>query len=198
MKNKGKIGILLMMGMGIILILISSMSYATSPSSRDIHNINVQIFGNENNTGGFPAYLTNQSTYGNMPEYMFLTARSPGNSTLSVSINTTYYYHDVAFSNITTLPFNLHATGQFTITIVISSSTMSRTFHYHANIMTGQQFIAYEQNRLEAPKVSSFTTASAFVTFGIPAATGVAVGLIFSSYVKWEKNRNLDFDKCKV
>jgi len=189
-----------MIGFGIALILISSISIASSPISRDVHQINVQVFGNMNDTGGFPAYLTNQSRYANMPENMFITARATGNSTISVTINTTYYYHDVSFSNITTLPFNLHSTGQFTITIVISSSaiSMTRTFSYTANIMTGQQFITYETNRLEPPKVTTMSITEGFFTFAPSSGIGGMSGLIFASYTKWEKNRNPDIDKYQV
>ena len=143
--------------------------------SPDIHDLNAQILVNTTYTQGYKGYLTAQYPKGIVTTNLIITARSPGNSTLTLSVNGTYIIHDFAFSNITTQNFITPSSSNETFLITIHSSEMNftRVLTYYGIVFTPIQFINYESALAEVTSTSSMSVTEGFLTFA-PAA-GMAV-----------------------
>ena len=114
--------------------------------SPDIHNLNAQILVNTTYTQGYKGYLTAEYPRGIVATNLIITARSPGNSTLTLSVNGTYILRDFAFSNITTQNFITPVSSNETFLITIHSGAMNftRILTYYGIVYTPLQFINYE------------------------------------------------------
>jgi hypothetical protein len=176
---------------GIVMILIISAGVAIA-NPVDEHQINAQIYGNTNVTGGFPAFLTNQSKTGIMPQSDYITLRSPGNSTFSLSVNGSYVYHDISFIDITTQTFNIKEKGNVPIVITVSSDALNttRTFHYSADIMSSRQFVNYASSHYEAKVKPSYITGSGFVVGVLYTMAGMAMMIMITRYMIAAKRSN--------
>ena len=143
--------------------------------SPDIHNLNAQILVNTTYTQGYKGYLTAEYPRGIVATNLIITARSPGNSTLTLSVNGTYILRDFAFANITTQNFVTPASSNETFLITIHSGAMNftRVLAYYGIVYTPLQFINYESALTKATSTSSMNVAEGFLTFA-PAA-GMAV-----------------------
>ena len=149
----------------------------------DTHQINAQLYGNESATDGFPAYLTEQHTSGIMPNALYITARSPGNSTLSLTDNGTYIMQDVAFNNFLNLSFTIPALGSqpFVITIHSSALNYTRVFYYQGILETPTQFITYEQS-LHRPVVQSGNFSTGLILGSIVAGVTTLTAFLVAIY----------------
>ena len=175
-----------------------SMQPSVSSQPLDIHNINAQIYGDPNVTGGFPAYLTNQSPSAVMPQASYIVARSPGNSTLTVEINGTYAYRDLRFNGITQQPLSLPLkTSQ--ITIVITSYTMNytRIFRYSADAMTATQFITYAEDHYVHRPNNTFTLGEGIIEI-LYTVLGTASGIMIGTFVIFVIRSNPNIEKWRV
>jgi len=175
-----------------------SMQPSVSSQPLDIHNINAQIYGDPNVTGGFPAYLTNQSPSAVMPQASYIVARSPGNSTLTVEINGTYAYRDLRFNDITQQPLSLPLkTSQ--ITIVITSYTMNytRIFRYSADAMTATQFITYAEDHYVHRPNNTFTLGEGIIEI-LYTVLGTASGIMIGTFVIFVIRSNPNIEKWRV
>ena len=144
-------------------------------SNPDIHNLNAQILVNTTYTQGYKGYLTAEYPRGIVSTNLIITARSPGNSTLTLSVNGTYILRDFVFSNITTQNFITPASSNETFLITIHSGAMNftRVLTYYGIVYTPLQFINYESALTKATSTSSMNVTEGFLTFA-PAA-GMAV-----------------------
>lgn len=175
-------------------IYVTGISHA---QSIDIHQINAQIYGDKNMTNGIPSYLTNESPTGVLPSSLLITARSPGNSTLSLEVNGTYItdaqgipLHNFAFSNITTEYFSVPVANEtFIITVHSSDLNYTRTFHYQGNVKTPTQFINYETAKKVYPTILGMSPIAAFLLFAPSTAAGVyAAYEVAFFYAKWKRS----------
>lgn len=163
----------------------------------DIHELNAQIFANTTYTDGIAGYLTAQNPDGVMPTALIITARSPGNSTLTLSVNGTYVFHNMVFSDITTQSFNIAHLGNMTFAITIHSGKIgyTRILHYTGNLKTPTQFINYVTSIRPPPSpLSGLSVSQAFIIFGLPTGAAVFAGILSAEYWRHEKNRNPNFD----
>ena len=164
----------------------------------DIHDLNAQILVNSTYTDGFKGYLTAQYPKGIVSTNLIITARSPGNSTLTLSVNGTYIIHDFAFANITTQNFITPSSNNETFLITIHSGAMNftRILTYYGIVYTPIQFINYESSLTKTTSTSSMSVTVGFLTFA-PAA-GMAVFVAQQSGFFARKSRsahpNLDND----
>lgn len=163
----------------------------------DIHQINAQIFGNKNVTNGIPSYLTSESPDGVLPSSLLITARSPGNSTLSLEVNGSYVnnaegiqLHNYAFTNITTQSFTVPVANEsFVITVHSGQLNYTRTFHYQGNVKTPTQFINYETAKKTYPNILGMSPIAAFLLFAPSTAAGVYVAYeVAFFYAKWKRS----------
>lgn len=175
-------------------IYVTGISHA---QSIDIHQINAQIYGDKNMTNGIPSYLTNESPTGVLPSSLLITARSPGNSTLSLEVNGSYItdaqgipLHNFAFSNITTEYFSVPVANEtFIITVHSSDLNYTRTFHYQGNVKTPTQFINYETAKKVYPTILGMSPIAAFLLFAPSTAAGVyAAYEVAFFYAKWKRS----------
>jgi len=197
--------VITMIGVILAVILVAmpavssrSIDPSVSVMTADIHNINAQIYGDPNVTGGFPAYLTNQSPSAVMPQASYIVARSPGNSTLTVEINGTYAYRDLMFNSITQQPLSLPLkTSQ--ITIVITSYTMNytRIFRYSADGMTATQFITYAEDHYVHQPNNTFTLAEGIIEI-LYTVLGTASGIMIGTFVIFIIRSNPNIEKWRV
>lgn len=144
-------------------------------STPDIHNLNAQILVNTTYTQGYKGYLTAQYPVGVVTTNLVITARSPGNSSLTLSVNGTYILHDYAFTNITTQNFITPASSNETFLITIHSGAMNftRVLTYYGIVYTPLQFINYESALTKSSSAPAMGVTAGFLTFA-PAA-GMAV-----------------------
>lgn len=187
-------GIMLIIPLAIGLMALVPASHAQTV---DIHQINAQIFGDKNVTNGIPSYLTNESPTGVLPSSLLITARSPGNSTLSLIVNGSYVVdaqgiplHNYAFANITTEYFTAPVANEtFIITVHSSQLNFTRTFHYQGNVKTPTQFINYETAKKTYPIILGMSPAAAFLLFAPSTAAGVYVAYeVAYFYAKWKRS----------
>lgn len=145
--------------------------------SPDVHDLNAQILVNTTYTQGYKGYLTAQYPKGIVTTNLIITARSPGNSTLTLSVNGTYIIHDFAFTNITTQNFITPSSSNETFLITIHSSEMNftRILTYYGIVFTPIQFINYESALTKVTSTSSMSVAEGFLTFAPAAGMGVFV-----------------------
>jgi uncharacterized membrane protein YfcA len=176
---------------GIAAILCGSAGIATA-SPIDQHQINAQIFGNVNVTGGFPAFLTNQSKSGVMPQSDYITLRSPGNSTFSLTVNGSYVFRDISFTGITSQTFNIKETGTVPIVITVTSASLNytRTFHYAADIMTSTQFVNYASSHYEHQSKPAYITSGGFIVGVLYTMAGMAMMILVTRYMIAAKRSN--------
>lgn len=187
---------------GIILGLIALSVIATmaavpaSAQTVDVHEINAQIYSNLTVPGVAPGFLTNQHPSGVLPQYDYVTVRSPGNSTLSISVNGSYKYQGYAFSNITDVPLSLPLHNDTPIIISVHSDQMNytRVFHYTAVIMTSKQYISYVESLSPKPPTATFTAGNIIIG-GLYALGGAVSGILVSVYVIFMKRSNPNIEK---
>lgn len=180
-----------------ILDPISPVISSANFTNVDIHQINAQIFANTTDTNGIAGYLTAENPNGVMPTALIITARSPGNSTLTLSVNGTYIFHNMVFSDITTQSFNIAHTGNMSFSITIHSGTLglTRILHYTGNLKTPTQFINYvTSKRALVSPLAGLSVSQAFIIFGLPTGMAVFGGILSAEYWRHEKNRNPNFD----
>ncbi len=187
---------------GIILGLIALSVIATmaavpaSAQTVDVHEINAQIFSNLTVPGVAPGFLTEQHPSGVLPQYDYVVVRSPGNSTLSISVNGTYVYQGYAFSNITDVPLSLPVHNDTPIIISVHSDQLNytRVFHYTAAILTPLKYISYLESLSPKPPVAVFTAGNIIIG-GLYALGGVVSSILVSVYVIFMKRSNPNIEK---
>ena len=167
----------------------------------DIHQINAQIFVNTSYTDGYAGYLTEQHPSGEIADHLFITARSPGNSTLTLSANGTYVFQDMAFSNITTDNFVVSTAPNMTFIITVHSDKLNytRIMVYHGDVVTPVQFISYQQNLAKkAPSGPEITNTIAALTYIPAAAVGVFAAFEVSLFTREWRKSHPDLGKNQV
>ena len=167
-----------------------------SAQPMDIHDINAQVYSNLTVPGVAPGFLTNEHPSGVIPQYDYVVVRSPGNSTLSISVNGSYKYQGYAFSNITDVPLSLKVDNNTPIVIAVHSDQMNytRVFHYTAEIMTAQQYISYVQSLSPKPPTATFTAGNILIG-GMYALGGVVSSILVSVYVIFMRRSNPNIEK---
>lgn len=188
-----------------IVNLDTAQAYANNTTqSVDVHNINVQLYGNTSSQEGFPAYIIASQTKGTMPQAMFIVFRAPStpkeNSTITVSVNGTYQVQNLQFHDKGNYSFTTKLTGSVPITIAIHSPEMNftRVFHYTASIETIVNFVKYYQNKVNEKHNNKLTVSEGFIVFGVSAAIGIFTGNLGARYVRWQKNSNPDLDNFRI
>ncbi len=178
-------------------VMLTMTTFPATAQSVDIHQINAQIFGNENATNGIPSYLTAQSPAGVVPSSLIITARSPGNSTLSLAVAGAYVddiqgvpVHNLLFRNITTLFFFASvANDSFVITIHSYALNFTRVFHYTGIVYTPQQFINYETAKKMSAPLLGIPLAVAWLMFAPATAAGVYTAYEVAFFTaKWRRS----------
>ena len=141
----------------------------------DVHDLNAQILVNTTYTQGYKGYLTAQYPSGIVTTNLIITARSPGISTLTLSVNGSYLIRDYPFVNITTQNFMTPISGNETFLITIHSDAMNftRILEYYGIVYSPLQFINYETSLISHVPALGMGVDAGFLTFA-PAA-GMAV-----------------------
>ena len=170
-------------------------------TSIDPHDINAQILVNTTYTNGIKGYLTNEFPAGVVSTHLIITARSPGNSTLTLVVNGTYVFRDMAFANITTDNFIIPASTtniSFLITIHSTEMNYTRAFHYTGIVYTPVQFINYANSLTKTKPTTSSTTGQAYgYLLALAGALG-GMGIPLAKYARWQSNTHPDFSKYEV
>jgi hypothetical protein len=181
----------------VILSVVATMAMGSASAQPiDVHQINAQIYSNLTVPGVAPGFLTNEHTSGVLPQYDYVVVRSPGNSTLSISINGTYIYHNFVFANETDVPLTLKVNNDTPIIIAIHSDQMNytRIFHYTAEVLTVQQYISYVESLSPKPPIATFTAGN-IILGGLYALGGVVSSILVSVYVIFTKRSNPNVEK---
>ena len=145
MKNGMKIMKWAMIG----IVVLSMIAMATIPMdngsvkiqnanvqvSTDIHELNAQIYSNLTISGVAPGFLSEQHPSGYLPQDNYIIARSPGASTLTVSVNGSFSYNDYPFVNIVDLPLVLNVSKDTPLIITVHSNSLNytRILYYRAS-----------------------------------------------------------------
>jgi hypothetical protein len=167
----------------------------------DIHEMNAQIFVNTSYTDGYAGYLTAQHPSGEIANYLIITARSPGNSTLTLSTNGTYIFQDLVFSNITTQNFIVATSSNMSFVIAIHSEGLNytRVMTYYGNVVTPVTFVNYESNLVKKVQSGpSITNSIAALTYIPAAAVGVFAAFEVALFTREWRKSHPDLGKNQV
>lgn len=186
----------IILGLVILGVMATMVAVPASAQPMDIHDINAQVYSNLTVPGVAPGFLTNEHPSGTLPQYDYVIVRSPGNSTLSISVNGTYVYQGYAFANITDVPLSLIVDNNTPIIISVHSNQMNytRVFHYTAAILTPQKYISYVESLTPKPPAAVFTAGNIIVG-GMYALGGVVSSILVSVYVIFMKRSNPNIEK---
>ncbi len=175
--------------------------YYTTNSTADIHQLNAQIFVNTSYTDGYAGYLTEQHPAGEIEDHLIITARSPGNSTLTLTANGTYIMQATQFRDILTENFIVHTSDNMTFLITIHSEylNMTRSLLYRGKVVTPTTFINYQASLFHAkPSGLPLTIQLAAVTFIPGAAIGVYAAFEVAYFTRKWSISHPDLSKNQV
>ena len=206
MKNGMKIMKWAMMG----IVVLSMIAMATIPMdngsvkiqnanvqvSTDIHELNAQIYSNLTISGVAPGFLSEQHPSGYLPQDNYIIARSPGASTLTVSVNGSFSYNDYPFVNIVDLPLVLNVSKDTPLIITVRSDSLNytRILYYRADVKTNVEYITYLESISPKTVSPGYTVGNIFIAV-IYTLTGVVISLLITVFTLSELRSNPDVEK---
>ncbi len=176
----------------VMALVVFSFSSTAEASPIDVHQINAQILVDTNYTDGYRGYLTEEFPTGVISDRLIITARSPGNSTLSLEVNGTYVFSGLYFDNITTQKFTIKPSANATFVITIHSYELNytRILTYHGVVYTPVQFITYEENLYKKSEAVPHYTLLSVLDAIVSAVLGTFAFTTISFYAQsWIRSR---------